>query len=185
MLRAGSLTTRDPIEIRPAVDSSSPATMRSVVVFPHPDGPSRVTNSPASTRRSMPSTATKPPNARETFSRTRSDTTTIPLSEVADVTLDQAKLNPPEQEHQQHHHQADDADGLGLPVLPHPQQHNGKHFGADRIEQHGCAQLTHDAEERQHPSDGEGRPRKRDQDPPKRLPQRRAVNPGALFEIEG
>src|SRR5580658_7597431 len=178
MLRRGSLTRRDPIEIRPPVDSSSPATMRSVVVFPQPEGPSRVTNSPASTRRSMPSTATNPSNARETFSRTRSDTTTNPLSEVADVMLDQAKLDPPEQEHQQHHHQADDADGLGLPVLPHPQQHDGKHFGADRIQQHRGAQFAHDAEERQHPADGKGWPRQRNQDPPQRLPQRRAVDPG-------
>jgi hypothetical protein len=107
------------------------------------------------------------------------------LLEAVDVTLDEAELNPPEQEHQQHHHQADDADGFGLPVLPHPQQHDGKHLGADRIEQHGRAQFTHDPEERQHPSDGKGRPRQRDQDSPQCLPPTRAMNPRALFEIEG
>ncbi len=34
-----SLTTRPPIEIVPSEISSSPATMRSAVVFPQPDGP--------------------------------------------------------------------------------------------------------------------------------------------------
>ncbi len=32
-------TTRPPIEIVPSVIVSRPATMRSAVVFPHPDGP--------------------------------------------------------------------------------------------------------------------------------------------------
>src|SRR5437762_346524 len=40
-----SLTTRSPIAISPPVISSSPATIRSVVVFPQPDGPTRTTNS--------------------------------------------------------------------------------------------------------------------------------------------
>src|SRR5712691_3941622 len=40
-----SLTTRSPIEISPAVISSRPATMRSVVVLPQPDGPTKTMNS--------------------------------------------------------------------------------------------------------------------------------------------
>src|ERR1700716_4092880 len=40
-----SLTTRSPIVISPAVISSSPATIRSVVDLPHPEGPTRTTNS--------------------------------------------------------------------------------------------------------------------------------------------
>src|SRR5262245_55003102 len=40
-----SLTTRSPITISPAVISSSPATIRSVVDFPHPEGPTRTMNS--------------------------------------------------------------------------------------------------------------------------------------------
>ena len=44
--------------IRPAVGCSKPAISRSVVVLPQPDGPSREKNSPLSTDRSMPSTAT-------------------------------------------------------------------------------------------------------------------------------
>src|SRR4051812_49935013 len=41
---------------------SRPATMRSVVLLPHPDGPTRTTNSPAATVRSTPCTATTPPS---------------------------------------------------------------------------------------------------------------------------
>src|SRR5882724_12153368 len=40
-----SLTTRSPIVISPAVISSSPATIRSVVDLPHPEGPTSTTNS--------------------------------------------------------------------------------------------------------------------------------------------
>src|SRR5437879_10313191 len=40
-----SLTTRSPIEISPEVISSSPATIRSVVDLPHPEGPTRTMNS--------------------------------------------------------------------------------------------------------------------------------------------
>src|SRR5437867_7546319 len=40
-----SLTTRSPLVISRAVISSSPATMRSVVDLPQPEGPTRTTNS--------------------------------------------------------------------------------------------------------------------------------------------
>ncbi len=40
-----SLTTRSPMEISPEVISSSPATIRSVVVLPHPEGPTSTMNS--------------------------------------------------------------------------------------------------------------------------------------------
>ena len=43
---ARSLTTRSPKLIVPRVGCSSPASMRSVVVLPQPEGPSRLTNSP-------------------------------------------------------------------------------------------------------------------------------------------
>src|ERR1700745_3504601 len=48
--------------IWPLVGRSKPAIIRSVVVLPHPDGPSRVKNSPAGMSRSMPATATCSPN---------------------------------------------------------------------------------------------------------------------------
>ncbi len=47
--RAGDDTTRPAMLIVPAVGCSSPATQRSVVVLPQPEGPSRTTISPAGT----------------------------------------------------------------------------------------------------------------------------------------
>ena len=41
------LTTREPMRISPPVMFSSPATMRSRVDLPQPDGPTRITNSPS------------------------------------------------------------------------------------------------------------------------------------------
>src|SRR5262245_27251079 len=57
---AGADTTRAPMPMRPALACSSPATQRSVVVLPQPDGPSRTTISPAATWKLTPSTAGRP-----------------------------------------------------------------------------------------------------------------------------
>src|SRR4051812_22867294 len=40
-------TSRPPITISPESASSRPATARRIVLFPHPDGPSRTRNSPS------------------------------------------------------------------------------------------------------------------------------------------
>src|SRR5687767_4328059 len=53
-----SFTSRSPIHNVPAEIDSSPAIIRRVVLFPHPDGPTRTTNSPSRTSRSTPCTAT-------------------------------------------------------------------------------------------------------------------------------
>src|SRR5712691_8594517 len=45
--------------------------MRSVVVFPQPEGPSSVANDPRGTSNEMSSTAAVPPNRFETWSRRR------------------------------------------------------------------------------------------------------------------
>jgi hypothetical protein len=42
-----SFTIRPPMLMVPPVTLSSPATMRKVVDFPQPDGPSRIMNSPS------------------------------------------------------------------------------------------------------------------------------------------
>ena len=59
-LGVSSLTTFPPMRRVPLVVSSSPATIRSVVVFPQPDGPTRTMNSPSATSMSMSLTAWKP-----------------------------------------------------------------------------------------------------------------------------
>ena len=48
---------RPSIAISPLVSSSSPATMRSAVVFPQPEGPTRIRNSPSFTVNVRRSTA--------------------------------------------------------------------------------------------------------------------------------
>src|ERR687886_796410 len=57
---SGAETTAPPIEIVPEVGCSSPATHRSVVVLPQPEGPSSTTISPAATRKLTSSTAGLP-----------------------------------------------------------------------------------------------------------------------------
>ena len=51
-LGATSLTTRVPMRMVPAVASSSPASIRSAVDLPEPDGPTRTISSPSPTSRS-------------------------------------------------------------------------------------------------------------------------------------
>src|ERR1700710_2575277 len=71
---ATSLTTRPPMAISPPVMFSSPAIIRSSVDFPHPEGPTRMTNSPSAISRSTLSTAMVPSaNRLETPFRTISD----------------------------------------------------------------------------------------------------------------
>src|SRR4051812_26401592 len=56
----------------PALGSSRPATIRSVVVFPQPEGPSKAKNDPSATARLRSSTATKSPKRLVTRSSRRS-----------------------------------------------------------------------------------------------------------------
>jgi hypothetical protein len=51
------VTSFSPISTRPPSSGSSPASMRSAVVFPDPDGPTRTMNSPSLMSRSRASTA--------------------------------------------------------------------------------------------------------------------------------
>src|SRR5918994_2950707 len=55
-----SLTTRSPIVTVPSEISSRPATIRSAVVLPQPEGPTSTNNSPSSASRSMEETARVP-----------------------------------------------------------------------------------------------------------------------------
>ena len=55
-----SFTTFPPMRSSPSVMSSSPAIMLRVVDLPHPDGPTRMTNSPSAMSRLTSSTASAP-----------------------------------------------------------------------------------------------------------------------------
>src|SRR6266487_4552895 len=70
-LGATWLTTLPPMRSSPSLMSSSPAIMFSVVDLPHPDGPTRITNSPSPMSRLIESTASAPSGYRfVTLSRT-------------------------------------------------------------------------------------------------------------------
>ncbi len=69
-LYGGTFDTSLPARrIDPDVGSSNPAIMRSVVVFPHPDGPSMEKNSPSMMSKCASSTATYEPKCFVTRSR--------------------------------------------------------------------------------------------------------------------
>src|ERR1700712_2404827 len=56
------LTTRSPIEIVPEVIFSRPASIRSKVDLPQPEGPTRTTKAPSSIGIDTPCKTSKPPN---------------------------------------------------------------------------------------------------------------------------
>src|SRR3954454_11060178 len=87
------LTTRSPIRTAPPEISSSPPTIRSAVVLPQPDGPTRTTNSPSPMSRSSESTALVP--SAYTFvtsSRTTSATRLPQDSSCETQTLSQPRV---------------------------------------------------------------------------------------------
>src|SRR5207249_1360201 len=67
------------IRISPSVASSSPASIRRTVVLPHPDGPTRIMNSPSRISRSKSWTATVSPKRFLTPLKTISATGSSPV----------------------------------------------------------------------------------------------------------
>src|SRR5216684_3839611 len=67
------LTTRSPMRISPEVMFSSPATIRSRVDFPQPEGPTRTTNSPSPIATSTPRMMVTEENFRRAIYLSRGD----------------------------------------------------------------------------------------------------------------
>src|SRR3954451_24002603 len=89
----------------PSETSSRPATMRSAVVLPHPDGPTSTMNSPSTMSRSSRSTAVVPSgNCFETFSNVTLAMVLL-LHCSADETPDECALR--EDENDRHRHDGD------------------------------------------------------------------------------
>src|ERR1700750_1001352 len=72
------LTTRSPIEIVPEVMFSSPASIRSKVDLPQPEGPTRTTKAPSSIGIDTPCRTSKPPNDFRTSRICTEDIHTLP-----------------------------------------------------------------------------------------------------------
>ena len=84
-----------PMLIRPDVGSSSPATIRRVVVLPQPDGPSRAKKDPRGIVNVRSSTATKSPNRFVTLSSCRSPLPSSPAVSAAGLLVRFAMRQPP------------------------------------------------------------------------------------------
>ncbi len=65
--------------MRPSVGVSKPASMRSSVVLPQPDGPSSAKNSPCAMSSDRPSTAVSAPNRFDTASKRTSGAVACPI----------------------------------------------------------------------------------------------------------
>src|SRR5439155_26789385 len=103
-----SLTTLSPMQMSPSVMSWSPAIIRSAVVFPQPDGPTRITNSPSAMSRFICLTASVPSGYRfVTFFRTISATAgALPLDRAGGEAGDDPLLED-QHEHDQRHRDDD------------------------------------------------------------------------------
>ena len=84
-LGSSSLTIRPSIEISPDVMSSSPAIMRSKVLLPQPEGPTKTTNSRSAISRSTPCTTSTSPNDFFTLRRLRPATSSFPLGRNGNI----------------------------------------------------------------------------------------------------
>ena len=70
--------------MRPPLTASRPASIRSAVVLPHPDGPTRTTNSPLAISSERSSTATTGPNRLLTWSKL-TEATGYPFNDPASM----------------------------------------------------------------------------------------------------
>src|SRR3954447_1127692 len=105
-LGARSLTTSSPMRSSPSVMSSRPAIIRRAVDFPHPDGPTRIMNSPSLTSRSMCLTASKPSSYR--FVTSRSSICAMPSSPLHGAGGEPRDDAPLEQQDHDHDGDGDD-----------------------------------------------------------------------------
>src|SRR3954447_13711601 len=100
-----ALTFVSPIQMLPPVGFSSPATNRSAVVFPHPEGPTRIRNSPSPTSRERSSSATTSSENRfVTCSRTTSATALSLQARRRDAADEVALGDEEQQKHRQQAH---------------------------------------------------------------------------------
>src|SRR5829696_4176949 len=128
--RGGSPVTRCPsMSTSPEEGCSSPATIRSSVVLPQPDGPRRTRYSPSSVARSIPSTARTPPGNSLTRFLTSTTATGCPL-----LTLAHQALRPPLVEDRLHL-AFGGRDGIpgALLAAGHPGEHVGDDEGVEDL----------------------------------------------------
>src|SRR6185295_18428687 len=94
------VTIWSPIAIAPDVGSSRPATIRRAVVFPHPEGPTRIRNSPSAAVIDRWLTATAPPGNSFVTSMIATSAIVLSLQSRRGDGTDEVPLR--EEEHDEH-----------------------------------------------------------------------------------
>src|SRR4249919_649748 len=184
-----SLTTRPPISIVPEVGFSRPATIRSAVVLPHPEGPTSTMNSPSSTVCVSASTATTfPSKTLLTARKTTSATRPLTLHSSRRDGVDEVTLC--EQEGEQHRH--DDHHVPGHEQRPLRVVRSLERRETE-LEGHVVLRLDDDerpeevvprVEERDHRQRCQSRAREGQDDSYERAKPRAAVDPRSLLELD-
>src|SRR5438093_3354280 len=152
---AGDDRHRSPTQISPASGLRNPATSRSVVVLPQPDGPRSATSSPGFTWRSRPRTAATSPK-RLVSPLIVTPGTRLPrhasgFPRAQDVTAEQGLPEDDGGEGHREHEEAEDGDGAELPFLLEVEDDDRHHLGARREQDDGGRQLPDDADEDEAP----------------------------------
>src|SRR6187431_111072 len=113
-----SFTTRSPIEIVPWLIFSRPATIRSAVDFPHPDGPTRIRNSPSATSSVRSSTATTGPGYTFVTPSNATRAIALALQSLGGDAAHEVPLREQEQhDHRHHRHDVRGRDQVPLRVV--------------------------------------------------------------------
>src|SRR5262245_9939695 len=154
---AGEERQRSPTQISPASGDRNPATSRSVVVLPQPEGPSNATSSPALTSSerfwtapTWPYRLVRPlmltPGMVSPADRPRhAGAGSLPGSQ--EVSAQHALNQRHRGEREGQHHQAEDGDGPELALLLEIEDHHRHHPGGRGEQDDRRRQLSDDADE--------------------------------------
>src|SRR3954447_4673131 len=183
--RSDEKSTRSATEISPRSGISSPATQRSVVVLPHPDGPRSVNSSPSSTSKLRSSTAcTRPcfslrdePNVLTRFR-------IVSISRLPDADLGAELVGDRDHHDQSSDHQHPERAQLReLAVAPHLPDRDREHLAPGRVQQDGAAELAHRDDDDVDPPGDEAGHEQRQDDPPEGLEPAGPAHQRGLLEL--
>ena len=193
------VTSSPPTRTVPEVGSLKPAIIRSVVVLPHPDGPSREKNSPLAMSRSRSSTTVEPPKI---LVRPRSETDgVVPVGVLVSVLTsvasgDQVQAGRPAAEqagkgqggHDQQggaeqHQGADRVDGRGDPEPDRGVDPHREGLWVDAGGEEREHEVVEDQREDEQPGADQGRDEGRQGDQAQRLERRAAQVARGLLDL--
>src|SRR5438876_12147657 len=174
---------RSPTQISPASGRRNPATRRSVVVLPQPDGPRSETSSPGSTRRSSPSSAARSPYRFVSPLIVTPGMGSRSVLRADDVATEQRLHHDDGGEGHAEHKEAEDRDGAELALLLQVEDHDRDHLGAGREEDDRRRQLTDHADEDEAPGGDDAAPGERRRDLAEHAQAPRTEDASRLLEL--